>query len=84
MPRTKQTPNHPPIQIAQWIRDKARHHGIFLVADDLGKVDFLDTTTGKSLGIWIERPYPRSVVKGLQESGSLVAALKRIVAPYEL
>lgn len=62
----------------------ARKHGIFVVADDLGVVDFLDVTTGKSLGIWKLRPWPQYIIKGFATNGSMWNALQAIIDPYPI
>lgn len=58
----------------------ARENGIFVICDDLGMVDFLDTVTGKSLGLWVKKPFERSIISGHQEAGSIFDALERITA----
>lgn len=68
------------VPLPQKLLEAARESGIFVICDDLGKVDFLDTITGKSLGAWFKKPYERSIVAGHQEAGSIFDAFERIAA----
>jgi hypothetical protein len=68
------------VPLPQKLLEAARESGIFVICDDLGKVDFLDTITGKSLGMWFKKPHERSIIAGHQEAGSVFDALERIAA----
>jgi hypothetical protein len=62
----------------------AAKHGIFVVQDDKGVIDFIDVTTGKSLGLWYPKPNGWFVFNDVTHGGSPTDALRAIVAPYDL
>jgi hypothetical protein len=71
------------IFIKPWIVAAAKRHGVFLIADDK-TVDFLDVNTGKSLGRWHTSTNPYFWLNDVSHPGSIVDALKAIIAPYDL
>lgn len=57
---------------------EAKKHEIFALILG-GSIDFMDEKSGKSLGIWFAKPYPRFIINGMQQSGGPFQALARIV-----
>lgn len=65
------------------LQQLAKPHGIFLLWNN-GTLDFLDETTGRSLGQWYQHPKPHFFVRGVYHNGLAEKALAAIVHPHEL
>ena len=61
----------------------AKKHGIFVLKQG-DTIDYMDVTTGKSLGIWQRWPFPRYIVKGVAHPGNPIDALRHIILPNDL
>lgn len=64
-----------------WLVRLADKHGMFLLKEDNGTLDFIDKTTGKSLGVWKwkDRPWPQFIIKGTAKRGTVDDAFRAIV-----